>query len=351
MKKTLFLLLALLLLLLPGCKHRQPAPTDIQVLRQGSLAPADDDTTPVVYVSVRDQSRHVFGLRAEVERLLRAEKYDITDNPSQAGFIIQASVLEAGITGPEGHPLSRPAEAEADAVSRLLYLAQIAGARVNVVHLSTELGLLAVRAARARGQQGIYVETCPQYLTLDDTRYLEAGDDGFAGAKYVMSPPLRKPRDVRALREAVLAGEVDSIATDHCSFNLHGQKDRGRGDFTKIPNGGPGIEHRPAVMATTFESQLGPEGLCRLLAEGPARTFGLWPERGRLAVGAAADVCVWDPSARWTISAATQHQAVDYTPWEGFEARGRAHLVYVGGELVARDGEPCGPTPGRYVAR
>ena len=98
MKKTLFLLLALLLLLLPGCKHRQPAPTDIQVLRQGSLAPADDDTTPVVYVSVRDQSRHVFGLRAEVERLLRAEKYDITDNPSQAGFIIQASVLEAGIT-------------------------------------------------------------------------------------------------------------------------------------------------------------------------------------------------------------------------------------------------------------
>ena len=268
---------------------------------------------------------------------------------------LQRRVLAAGITGPEGHPLSRPAEAEADAVSRLLYLAQIAGARVNVVHLSTELGLLAVRAARARGQRGIYVETCPQYLTLDDTCYFEAGDDGFAGAKYVMSPPLRKPADARALREAVLAGEVDSIATDHCSFNLHGQKDRGRpelgGDFTKIPNGGPGIEHRPAVMATTFEGQLGPEELCRLLSEGPARTFGLWPERGRLAVGAAADVCVWDPSAHWVISAATQHQAVDYTPWEGFEAHGRAHLVYVGGELVVRDGEPIGPTPGRYVAR
>lgn len=264
---------------------------------------------------------------------------------------LQRAVLARGITGPEGHPLSRPAEAEADAVSRLLYLASIAGARVNVVHLSTELGLEAVRAARARGQRGVFVETCPQYLTLDDTRYLEEGDDGFAGAKYVMSPPLRKPSDVRALRAAVLAGEVDSIATDHCSFNLHGQKDRGRGDFTKIPNGGPGIEHRPAVTATTFEGQLGPEGLCRLLSEGPARVFGLWPERGRLAVGAAADVCVWDPTARWTISAATQHQAVDYTPWEGLEAHGRAHLVYVGGELVARDGEPCGPTPGRYVAR
>lgn len=264
---------------------------------------------------------------------------------------LQRAVLARGITGPEGHPLSRPAEAEADAVSRLLYLASIAGARVNVVHLSTELGLEAVRAARARGQRGVFVETCPQYLTLDDTRYLEEGDDGFAGAKYVMSPPLRKPSDVRALRTAVLAGEVDSIATDHCSFNLHGQKDRGRGDFTRIPNGGPGIEHRPAVMATAFEGRLGPVELARLMSEGPARVFGMWPRKGRLAPGADADVCVWDPRARWTISAATQQQAVDYTPYEGMEAHGRAHLVYVGGVLAARDGAPTGARPGTYVSR
>lgn len=264
---------------------------------------------------------------------------------------LQRAVLARGITGPEGHPLSRPAEAEADAVSRLLYLASIAGARVNVVHLSTELGLEAVRAARARGQRGVFVETCPQYLTLDDTRYLEEGDDGFAGAKYVMSPPLRKPSDVRALRAAVLVGEVDSIATDHCSFNLHGQKDRGRGDFTRIPNGGPGIEHRPAVMATAFEGRLGPVELARLMSEGPARVFGMWPRKGRLAPGADADVCVWDPRARWTISAATQQQAVDYTPYEGTEAHGRAHLVYVGGVLAARDGAPTGARPGTYVSR
>ena len=264
---------------------------------------------------------------------------------------LQRAVLARGITGPEGHPLSRPAEAEADAVSRLLYLASIAGARVNVVHLSTELGLEAVRAARARGQRGVFVETCPQYLTLDDTRYLEEGDDGFAGAKYVMSPPLRKPSDVRALRAAVLAGEVDSIATDHCSFNLHGQKDRGRGDFTRISNGGPGIEHRPAVMATAFEGRLGPVELARLMSEGPARVFGMWPRKGRLAPGADADVCVWDPRARWTISAATQQQAVDYTPYEGMEAHGRAHLVYVGGVLAARDGAPTGARPGTYVSR
>ncbi len=264
---------------------------------------------------------------------------------------LQREVLAAGITGPEGHPLSRPAEAEADAVSRLLYLARIAGAKVNVVHLSTSLGLDAVRAARAHGQRGIFVETCPQYLTLDDTRYLEEGDDGFAGAKYVMSPPLRKPADIAALRGAVLAGEVDSIATDHCSFNLHGQKDRGIGDFTRIPNGGPGIEHRPAVMATTFEGQLGPMELMQLMSEGPARVFGMWPHKGRLAVGTDADVCVWDPAARWTISAETQQQAVDYTPYEGMEAHGRAHLVYVNGVLAARDGAPTGEHPGTYVRR
>ncbi|OUP08705.1 dihydropyrimidinase [Collinsella sp. An2] len=269
---------------------------------------------------------------------------------------LQRRVISQGIVGPEGHPLSRPAAVEAEAISRLLYLAHLAGdAPVNVVHLSTELGLRAIREAKARGRQNIHVETCPQYLVLDDERYLEEGDDGFAGAKYVMSPPLRKPSDRRALRQAVLAGEIETIATDHCSFNLHGQKDRGRpeagGDFTKIPNGGPGIEHRPAVIATTFEGELGPCDLVRLMSENPARVFSMWPRKGRLAEGADADVVVWDPAARWTISAATQQQAVDYTPYEGFEAHGRAHLVFVNGRLVARDGEPTGERPGAYVAR
>ena len=269
---------------------------------------------------------------------------------------LQQRMLKRGVLGPEGHPLSRPAEAEADAVSRLLYLAHLAGdAPVNVVHLSTEMGLEAVRAARARGQKNVYVETCPQYLLLDDTRYLEDGEGGFAGAKYVMSPPLRRPSDVRALREALLAGEVDTVATDHCSFNLHGQKDRGKpengGDFTKIPNGGPGVEHRPALVATAFEGDLGPVDLMRLMSENPARIFGMYPQKGALAEGSDADVCVWDPRARWTISAKTQHQAVDYTPYEGFSAHGRAHLVYVNGVLVAQDGEPTGAVAGRYVPR
>lgn len=263
---------------------------------------------------------------------------------------LQRRMVQAGITGPEGHALSRPAEAEAEAISRLMYLAELTGARVNVVHCSTRLGLEQVRAARRRGVR-VMLETCPQYLLLDDSRYLEKGEDGFAGAKYVMSPPLRKPDDVAALREAVLAGEVDQISTDHCSFNLHGQKDRGRDDFTRIPNGGPGVEHRPALIMTTFEGRLGAMDFLRLLSEGQAKVFGMYPQKGALAAGSDADVCVWDPGQRWTISQANQHQAVDYTTYEGFDVHGRARLVFVNGVLAAQDGDPTGVQPGRYVAR
>lgn len=265
---------------------------------------------------------------------------------------LQKRVFEAGIHGPEGHPLSRPAECEAEAVSRLLYLAHLAGdARVNVVHLSTKLGLEAIRAAKARGQKNIFVETCPQYLLLDDTCFTRRGEDGLEGLEFVMSPPPRKPSDRTALRQALLDGEIDTIATDHCSFNLHGQKDRGVDDFRAVPNGGAGVEHRPALVATTFEGQLGPTELCRLMSENPARVFGMWPRKGCLAEGSDADVCVWDPSVEWTISAKTQHQNVDHTPYEGFVCHGRARLTYVNGVLAARDGEPTGATPGTYVPR
>ncbi len=260
---------------------------------------------------------------------------------------LQKRVFASGITGPEGHPLSRPSACEAEAISRLTYLAELADARINIVHLSTAEGLEAIRAAKARGVH-VSVETCPQYLLLDDTRYLEPG---FEGAKYVMSPPLRTRHDVQVLRKALENGEIDTIATDHCSFNLHGQKDRGIGDFRKIPNGAPGVEHRPAVIMTSFADTLGPTDFCRLMSTNPAKVFGMYPRKGVLQKGSDADICVWDPNVRWTISAAKQHQAVDYTPYEGFEATGRAHLVYVGGELVVRDGEPLGPKPGTYVAR
>ena len=261
---------------------------------------------------------------------------------------MQRRMIAAGITGPEGHPMSRPAACEAEAISRLCYLAELADARINIVHLSSALGLEAVRAAKARGKVKMDVETCPQYLLLDDSRYLESD---FEGAKYVMSPPLRKQHDIEVLRRAVCDGEIDTIATDHCSFNLHGQKDRGIDDFTHIPNGDPGVEHRPGLIMTSFENRLGVQDFARLMSEGPARVFGMYPRKGVLRVGSDADVTVWDPSVTWTISEKNQHQNVDYTPYEGFEIHGRPTYVFVNGELAVVDGEPTGAKPGAYVKR
>ena len=260
---------------------------------------------------------------------------------------LQCKAVAAGRTGVENHPVTRPAEVEAEAIDRLCWLGRMAGMPVHVVHLSTALGLEVIRTARRRGQT-VYAETCPQYLLLDESRYHL---DGFEGAKYVMSPPLRSPHDVAALRRAVENGEIDTISTDHCSFRFADQKAYGKEDFTKIPNGAPGIEHRPALMFTSFGSELTAMQLCELLSTNAAKLFGMYPRKGALVEGSDADVVVWDPEARWTISAQNQHQAVDYTPFEGFAAVGRAKYVFVNGTLAAENGEPTAAIAGQYVAR
>lgn len=250
---------------------------------------------------------------------------------------------------PAAHPASRPAEVEAEAVNRLCYLGELADAPVHVVHLSSELGLQEVRNARSRGVK-VYAETCPQYLTLDDANYKAPG---FEGAKYVMSPPLRAKTDVQALRKAVIGGEIDTISTDHCSYNFKGQKDLGIDDFTKIPNGAPGIEHRPMVVYTSMVNtgELQVTEFCRMLAEGPAKLFGMYPQKGVLAVGSDADVTIWDPKAKTVITAARQQQNVDYTPYEGFAVTGMPKAVFVGGKLAAEYGQPTGVIAGTYVKR
>ena len=262
---------------------------------------------------------------------------------------LQREQLEKGVTGPAGHPASRPPVVEAEAIRRLCAVAKLADSPVHIVHLSSAEGLEEVRRARAAGQK-VWAETCPQYLLLDESRYhLE----GFEGAKYVMSPPLRSTADREALRAAVLDGEIDTISTDHCSYRFSDQKALGRDDFTKIPNGAPGVEHRPALIYTSFVASglMTAAQMSRLLSENPAKLFGMWPRKGQLAQGADADMTVWDPRARWVIRAEAQHQNVDYTPYEGFEAAGRARAVYVGGQLAAKDGEPSGASAGRYVKR
>jgi len=257
--------------------------------------------------------------------------------------------LAAGRTEPQYHPLSRPNEVEGAAVRRCLELAEKAGAPVWIVHLSTKEGLREIVNARERGQD-VLVETCPQYLTLTDAVYK---DNGFEAAKFVCSPPIRSPEDTAALWDALANGEIDILSTDHCSFYFKGQKELGRGDFSKIPNGLPGIEHRPALLWTAgvASGQLNAESMAGLLSENPARAFGLYPQKGVLDVGADADVVVWDPAYRGRITAADMNMQVDYTPWEGFEITGRAKAVFLRGVLCAAEGRVLKPGLGRYVSR
>ena len=255
----------------------------------------------------------------------------------------------AGNPSPAAHPLSRPPAVEAEAVGRWLTIAELAGCPVNIVHLSTLRGLEAVRAARTRGQR-LYVETCPQYLLLDERSYRLPG---FESAKFVLSPPLRAQENCAALWDALEAGEIDTIGTDHCSFRFHGAKELGREDFSKIPNGIPGVEHRPSLMYTygVAAGRITAVDMARLLAENPARLFGMYPQKGVLAVGSDADLVIFDPNDTGRITAETQYQNVDYTPYEGMALRGRVDTVLLGGEVAVEGGRVLLERRGRYVSR
>ena len=255
------------------------------------------------------------------------------------------SLLEQGCREPKYHPLSRPAGVEALAVRRALQLARQADAPLWVVHLSTKSGLQEIRAAREAGQR-VLVETCPQYLTLNDAVYAW---EGFEAAKFICSPPVRGEEDRQALLDALLAGEIDIVSTDHCSFNFKGQKELGRNDFSMIPNGLPGIEHRPMLVWSACGP--GPQRMAKALSENPARAFGLYPRKGALQPGSDADLVIWDPAGVRVITAADQVQNVDYTPWEGFRAEGVPRQVYLGGELCAEYGRVIRGGRGRYLPR
>lgn len=240
-------------------------------------------------------------------------------------------LLSEGRTGVKWHPLSRPNDVESRAIRRFMALAGEADAPAWVVHLSTAEGLSEIEAARARGQR-VLVETCPQYLTLTDEVYKKPY---FEGAKYVCSPPIRSEEDRKILQNA-LGGSINIISTDHCSFNFKGQKERGRDDFSKIPNGLPGIEHRPALVWSYCE--LSPERFCALMSEAPAKAFGMYPKKGCLLPGSDADIVIWDPSYTGEIRAETQLMNVDYSPWEGFPITAKARQVFLRGQTAIRSG-------------
>lgn len=295
-------------------------------------------------------------------RVNDGEIYEILKRVGKAGGIVGvhcengdlvnsfiSAHLSAGNVSPSCHPASRPDFVEAEAISRYCWIGYAAGAPIHIVHLSTALGLEEVRRARARGQ-AVYVETCPQYLVLEDSRYLLPG---FEGAKYVCSPPLRKKTDQDALWHALQNREIDTISTDHCSYSFKGQKDLGLEDFSKIPNGLPGLEHRPALVYTygVVPGHITANDMARLLSEAPARLFGLYPRKGTLSIGSDADLVIWDPSCKGHISAAAQHHNCDYTPYEGMDPVGGVKAVFLRGQPAILNGRFTEGITGIYLPR
>ena len=266
--------------------------------------------------------------------------------------IIDALIAEkkaAGALGPGSHPRTRPNPLEAEAVSHLLRMAEIVDIPVIIVHLSTKEALEEVRAARNRGQK-VYVETCPHYLLLEDSVYDQP--EYLDAAKYVCAPPIRTIPDQEALWLALSDGEIQTVATDHCSFTLQ-QKMAGKEDFTKIPGGLPGVETRGLLLYTAgvAAGRITLGDMCRVLSENPAKLYGCWPRKGVIAPGSDADIVVFDPEAKGVITAKDQLQNVDYNPYEGFETQGRITRVYLRGQLAVEDGAVQPDCRGSFIPR
>lgn len=247
------------------------------------------------------------------------------------------------------HYLTRPAAAEAEAIGRYCHLAEVADEPVIDVHLTCEEGLTEIRAARARGQK-VYVETCPQYLVMDDSLYEREPFE--EASRYVCAPPLRKKSDQDALWKAIADGEIQTVSTDHCSFTIE-QKQLGKDDFRKIPGGMPGAETRGTVLFSegVAKGRITKEKMCEVLSENPARLYGMYPKKGVLLEGSDADIVILDPSRVKTVSAKTQVSRCDYAPLEGMALTGTIDEVYLRGQKVAEDGRVILENQGQYVKR
>jgi dihydropyrimidinase len=260
-----------------------------------------------------------------------------------------AQALAAGRTDPVEHSLTRPPELEGEATGRAITLAKVAGCPLYIVHLSATQALAAVAEARDAGQN-VFAETCPQYLylTIDDM----ARPD-FEGAKFVASPPLRTADHGRALWRGLRTNDLAVVSTDHCPFCFKEQKELGRGDFSKIPNGIPGVEHRMDLLHQgVVNGEISLARWVETCSTTPARMFGLYPRKGTIAAGADADIVIYDPAARQTLSAATHHMNVDYSAYEGMEVTGKVAVTLSRGQVVVADGEFRGsPGHGSFLAR
>jgi len=263
------------------------------------------------------------------------------------------SVVAEGRTEPKWHALTRPQRMEGEAVHRAVAIAQQAEAALYIVHLSSFDALQEVIQARDEGLP-VYAETCPQYLFLDYSYYEK---EGFEGAKYVMSPPLREKWNQEELWAGLQSGDLQAVSTDHCPFRFADQKTLGKEIFTKIPNGAPGIENRLSLMyhGAVVEGRMSLNRFVEITSTAAARLFGLYPRKGTIAVGSDADVVIFNPDRTETISVNnpfTHHMNVDYNAYEGFTVTGFAETVLSRGSIVVRDGEFVGSKGhGRYLKR
>ncbi|MBI4367003.1 MAG: dihydropyrimidinase [Deltaproteobacteria bacterium] len=259
---------------------------------------------------------------------VHCEHGDLVDN-------LIAANRAAGNAAPRYHCLSRPAIAEGEATGRVIDLGHAVGQDVYIVHLTCEEALGRARRAGSRNQK-VHVETCIQYLTLDESRYFQ---EGFEGAKYVMSPPLRKPKDQEALWAGLRQGLVHVVGTDHCPFTME-QKRMGERDFSKIPNGHPAVEHRLELLYSegVAKDRISLNRFVEVTSTAPARLFGLWPRKGCIAPGSDADLVIFDPKQEHTLSAKTHHMNVDYSAYEGWKVTGKCRTTVLRGKVVVDDG-------------
>ena len=263
--------------------------------------------------------------------------------------VVAEQTVDEGTTDPIGHGLARKAVFEGEATNRVIRLAEAAGVPVYIVHLSAREALAEVRSARDRGSMA-FAETCPQYLFLS----LDDLGDGFEGAKFVCSPPLRPKDHWDDLWTGLVKDDLQIVSTDHCPFDFHGQKELGRGDFRKIPNGLPGVEDRIDLMhdGGVVGERITKERWVEIVSTAPAKMFGMFPRKGSISIGADADIVVYDPNRKRTISAKTHHMDVDYSCYEGRQVQGASDVVLSRGSVIVRDGQFTGRKgAGKFVTR
>jgi dihydropyrimidinase len=295
---------------------------------------ADDETLFRTLVSAKEHGALV---------MVHAENGDVID-------YLTKKAIALGNKEPIYHALTRPPELEGEATGRAAKLTGLANSQLYVVHVSCADAVEKITEARSKGFD-VWGETCPQYLVLDQS-YLERPN--FEGAKYVWSPPLREKWNQEVLWNALKSGQLQTLGSDQCSFDFKGQKDLGRDDFTKIPNGGPIIEDRLSILFSegVRKGRISLNQFVDLTSTRAAKLFGLYPKKGSIAVGADADIVIFDPQAERVISAETHHMAVDYSAFEGMKVTGEPVSVLSRGEFVVRDKQFVGkPGSGQYLKR